>query len=223
VKKIKAAFFMLMYLPLLITITALAFLPDTIPVHYGFDGTADRYGSKYETLILPVMAIPFGYLMLFMAKQSGKSESNRNSSNEKVTTIMNVMTLVIFNALTLFFIYSALNKVENLNMASIDLHKLVFSLAGVFLIVTGSFLPKCIRNGITGIRTKWSMSSEQAWTKSQRFGGVAAVVTGIVLLIGSLFVFRGTQVLGFSITVLILLAVITVAYSYFAARNIEDV
>lgn len=212
-----------MFLPLFITIAALAFLPDTIPVHYGIEGTANRYGSKYETLILPVLTIPFGTYMLFLGKQSGKGQSNKNSNNEKVTTILNVMTLIVFNALTVFFIYSALNKVENLNTAGIDLYKLIFSLIGVFLIVAGVFLPKTKRNGITGIRTKWSMSSEQAWKKSQRAGGIAAIITGIVLLIGSLFVFHGTQVLGFSVVVLILLAVITVAYSYFAAKSNENV
>jgi uncharacterized membrane protein len=211
-----------MYLPLFITITALAFLPDTIPVHYGLDGTANRYGSKYETLILPVLTIPFGYFMLFMGKQSSKSESNKNKNNEKVTAILNVMTLLVFNALTFFFIYSALNKVENLNTASIDLQKLIFCLVGVFLIVAGIFLPKTKRNGITGIRTKWSMSSDAAWAKSQRFGGIASVITGIVLLIGSIVIFRGTQVIVFSFAVLILLAVITVVYSYLAAKNTKN-
>jgi hypothetical protein len=39
-------------IPLAVTVAAiLILLPDTVPLHIGFDGI-DRYGSKYETLVV---------------------------------------------------------------------------------------------------------------------------------------------------------------------------
>ena len=41
-------------LPLTVSLIALIFLPDQIPAHYGSEFTVDRYGSKFEILILPI-------------------------------------------------------------------------------------------------------------------------------------------------------------------------
>lgn len=38
------------------TLAILPHLPEQIPAHYGFDGQVDRWGSKYEALIFPVLA-----------------------------------------------------------------------------------------------------------------------------------------------------------------------
>lgn len=51
-------------LPLVVTAVSMAFLPDTIPVHYGVEGTVDRWGSKYECFIFPVITFVMGGLLL---------------------------------------------------------------------------------------------------------------------------------------------------------------
>lgn len=51
-------------LPLVVTAVSMAFLPDTIPVHYGVEGTVDRWGSKYECFIFPVITFVTGGLIL---------------------------------------------------------------------------------------------------------------------------------------------------------------
>ena len=53
----KTIYFLLMFLPLLITVFALPFLPEKIPAHYNFAGEIDRWGSKFETLIFPAVTI----------------------------------------------------------------------------------------------------------------------------------------------------------------------
>ena len=44
----KTGYYILMYLPLVVTLIALPYLPEKIPAHYGFDNKVDRWGSKYE-------------------------------------------------------------------------------------------------------------------------------------------------------------------------------
>jgi len=48
-KKKKIIFYGLMFLPLIVVLIALQFLPEQIPAHYGFDNQVTRWGSKYET------------------------------------------------------------------------------------------------------------------------------------------------------------------------------
>ena len=81
--KKKILYFALMFLPLLITVIALPFLPEQIPAHYNFAGEVDRIGSKFEMLIFPLCTIGMGYFMLWMAKIAAKQEENGNN-NEKI-------------------------------------------------------------------------------------------------------------------------------------------
>ena len=60
----KIVFYILMFLPLIVTLIALQFLPDQVPAHYNINNQVDRWGSKYESLILPVVNIAMGYFML---------------------------------------------------------------------------------------------------------------------------------------------------------------
>ena len=61
-------FYILMFLPLVISIVALTFLPDLIPAHYNIKNEIDRWGSKYEILIIPIIIILLGYFLLFIRK-----------------------------------------------------------------------------------------------------------------------------------------------------------
>ena len=61
----KIIYFALMFLPLIITLVVLPFLPEQIPAHYNFAGEIDRWGSKYETLLFPAITILMGFFMLF--------------------------------------------------------------------------------------------------------------------------------------------------------------
>ena len=60
----KITFWILSFLPLLVTGITLFFLPEQIPAHYNLNNQADRWGSKYESLILPFLNLGFGLIML---------------------------------------------------------------------------------------------------------------------------------------------------------------
>ena len=65
---VKKLFYTLMFLPLIVSMIALIFLPDLIPVHYNIKNEIDRWGSKYEILIIPIITILLGKSLLFMRK-----------------------------------------------------------------------------------------------------------------------------------------------------------
>ena len=47
-------------------------LPEVIPVHFGFDGVANRYGSKVELLILVALSAIFPAMNAVFALKFGK-------------------------------------------------------------------------------------------------------------------------------------------------------
>jgi len=85
-KKKKIVCYILMYLPLVVALIALLYLPEKIPAHYGFDNQVDRWGSKYEALLFPVVSILMGYFLLGMAKLAAKKEEH--GENNKNITIL---------------------------------------------------------------------------------------------------------------------------------------
>ena len=53
VKRYRLILNLLTALPLAAALAALIFLPDEIPVHFGMDNLADRWGSKVRGVYLP--------------------------------------------------------------------------------------------------------------------------------------------------------------------------
>lgn len=111
--KNKKLFYVLMFLPLVASLIALQFLPNVIPAHYNINNVVDRWGSKYEILILPVVTISFGLFSLAMGKVAQKQEPQGNN-NEKSSLFISNCVLLIFNMLSGFMIYSSLHQLEKL-------------------------------------------------------------------------------------------------------------
>lgn len=68
-------FYILLIVPCCVAIISLIFLPDKIPVHSNNAGVIDRYGSKYEILILPLIIVVFGGIYYFWAKRIPKKSA----------------------------------------------------------------------------------------------------------------------------------------------------
>ncbi|MBR0171554.1 MAG: DUF1648 domain-containing protein, partial [Lachnospiraceae bacterium] len=50
------------------TALVLPFMPDLVPMHYDAAGNIDRWGSKYENLMLPAFIILFTLLFFLMVR-----------------------------------------------------------------------------------------------------------------------------------------------------------
>ena len=174
--------YILTFLPLVVTMIALPFLPEQIPAHYGMDNQVTRWGSKYEALIVPAITIVFGIFMLMLTKYTAKKEKD-GKNNEKATLTAAIIALVIFNMLSFFFLYTDFNKIENLSLIPLNIDRLTFAGWGILMIILGNVMPKLRMNSIIGLRTKWSMKNETAWKKSQFCGGISFIAAGVIILI----------------------------------------
>ena len=210
--KNKKLFYVLMFLPLVASLIALQFLPNVVPAHYNINNVVDRWGSKYEILILPVVTISFGLFSLAMGKVAQKQEPQGNN-NEKSSLFISNCVLLIFNMLSGFMIYSSLHQLEKLEFASLTFIQIAFIIIGIFLIVISNIMPKVKRNSILGFRTKQTMKNDESWKKCQRCSGITGVIAGCIIVVIS-FLFDNTALI---ITVLIITFLklgIDIIYSY---------
>ena len=58
---------------------------------------------------------------------------------------------------------------------------------GFLFIVLGFFLRKAKRNWFFGIRTPWTLSSENVWQKTHELGSKLFIISGAIALLGIIF------------------------------------
>jgi len=57
---------------------------------------------------------------------------------------------------------------------------------GLLFIFLGNLLPKVPKNYFIGIRTPWTLSSEDIWQRTHRLGGWCFVISGVLMVIRGL-------------------------------------
>lgn len=65
-------------IPLLFTAVALQFMPDTIPMHSNFAGEIDRWGSKYESYIFPLLILAITLFWHLFTRHFEKKQTGQN-------------------------------------------------------------------------------------------------------------------------------------------------
>lgn len=219
-KKFLLIYIVLTVLPIIMSIAAMFFMPDEVPVHYGPSGAVDRWGSKYELMILPVFSVFIAVLMWFSSSISSKNESG-TKNNERISLIVGALLLVIFLIFSVFFLYLAFKGAESIYDAPVDIGRLICGLFGVFFVISGNIMPKVKPNSIMGMRTKWSMKNDNIWKKQQRVSGILLIIAGVVLIILA-FIFKGMTAVVAMIAVVALMSIIGTVYSYLSAKNDKE-
>ena len=216
--KKRILYFALMFLPLLITVIALPFLPEKIPAHYNLAGEIDRFGSKFETLLFPIVTIGMGFFMLWMAKISAKQEEN-GKNNEKIVFYTGMGLSAFFTLEHCFFLYKSFAAAGSMSYAhEADINQLICILLGISMVIMGNFMPKLRNNGIIGLRTPWSMKNDVTWKKSQLFGGISCMVCGVLMVVLGIFM-EGYAAMCAALGLLIADTIICVIYSYKIAKK----
>lgn len=193
----KKIIWVITFIPLILTCVVLQFMPDRVPMHYGISGEIDRWGSKYENLILPAfvvcMTIFFMCLISLFKKKACKAESDKQRaeelSNAKVLEIIALVNAIGEGILHCVLLYKAYVRSDaGAAYPDIDILRATGPIFGAMMIVLGNFLPKCKRNSIVGFRATWTMYNDVTWSKSNRFAGPAMMIAGVCTIVTSAFV-----------------------------------
>ena len=186
----------------------LIFTPDKIPAHYNAAGEVDRMGSKFEYLLFPIASALIGGLMALLAKTR-----KAGSTDENILLITGIASQLVFQALSVYFLYKAVTYDETIAVNASGAYKLSSILLGSLLAIMGNIMPKARRNFIFGMRTKWSLSNDAVWQKSQRFAGFTSVACGIGMIVSTIFT-SGIFCLAISIVLILLWSLLCAIQSY---------
>ena len=197
---------------LVATSILLVLSPDTVPVHYNLAGEINRMGSKYEYLIFPALAIPVGGFFGWMAKRY-----RHTPADEKALVISGICVLSVMGFLGIYFQTAAI-LYDPMAVGGLQLNvmRLTVMAIGVTLMILGNFMPKARRNSFYGLRTGWSLYSDEVWQKSQRFAGHTSVLCGVIMVLLAAFLDGFPCLIMSTVLVLLWLIVcITMSYKYY--------
>lgn len=193
-------YFVLTLLPLVIVFILLPSLPEKIPMHYSFSGEINRWGSRYESFLFPIITIIFA--LIFKLSKFTKNKI----ANDKSYNTISLGILFMFNIFTFIFLYYCFypKSLGNNNITS--------ALLSIMFIFLGNIFPKLKQNSFIGIKVPWTLKNETVWYKTHRLGGFVWVIGGSIMLLLSLFVSNAASF----IILLVGLAVITIIPSVYA-------
>lgn len=184
--------------PFVVTSLILQGLPDKLPMHYDLQGNIDRWGSKTEELIFPIIILlltGFWHVMIAYYEKKAKmipedkaASVNKAQavakSNSKLLTIVGICMAVMFGVMHFAILYaSCVQANAGLSTMTLDIGKLTCTLAGIFFIIIGNFLPKTKVNSTVGVRTPWSMYNENTWRLSNRLGAWLLIIAGLLTIL----------------------------------------
>jgi uncharacterized membrane protein len=127
-----------------------------------------------------------------------------------------VFEIIQVAILAFLFLVNALALLTGIG-APVPMHRAVQAGMGLLFVVLGNFMGKLTKNFFVGIRTPWTLASDEVWLRTHRLAGKLFVLSGIGLFISGL-VGGGAIVLVVAIAIA---AGIPVGYSYVLYRRIE--
>jgi uncharacterized membrane protein len=91
---------------------------------------------------------------------------------------------------------------------------------GLMFMILGNYLTKVRSNWFVGIKTPWTLSSDEVWRKTTRVGGWAFFLAGLIIALSGFFL-SGKTLFYLIIGVVVAVSVGTFVYSYLLYRSLD--
>lgn len=184
-------------------------LPDRVPIHWDIRGSVDRYGGRAEAALLaPAIATVIWLVMRALPRIDPRRENYAKFAGTYDLVV--AMVVVILAAVHVLVLGSGLGW-------PVPVVRVMPLLVGLVFVVIGNVLPRARPNWWFGVRTPWTLSNDRVWTRTQRVGGFALVLAGIVVMASAAL--PTPLVIPVLLVAVLAAAFFSVAYSYFAWKQ----
>jgi len=183
-------------------------LPDTIASHWNAQGQVNGYMSKFWGLFLfPIISV--GLVLLFVAIPR---IDPLKANIEKFRTFYDRFVILF---MVFFFYFYLLTILWNMGVQYNFNQVLAPAFGGLFYYI-GVMMEHAKRNWFVGIRTPWTLSSENVWDKTHAIGAKLFKIVGVVALLGVLF---PNYTIFFVLVPVLVVAGYLIVYSYVAYQR----
>jgi len=189
---------------------AMQYMPERIPTHWGIDGQPNSWSPRFPgAFIGPIVATIF--LILFPLLQRIDPKQKNYANFQKAWEGIQTLLVLFFAYIQIITYIATLRPVSN-NFIG----QSIMAGIGVLFIIMGNYMGKVRQNWFVGVRTPWALEDPTVWQKSQRVGGWAFVLGGIIILISTFVAPTNFWVM---IGVILLISLVPTVYSYVLAKK----
>ena len=158
---------------------------------------------------MPLISI--GLLALFIAIPT------IDPLKENIADFKPSFNIFIFLMIAFFLYVHALTLAWNLGIMKSGMGMMITPAIGLLFIAVSRMVSVAKRNYFIGIRTPWTLASDEVWDKTHALGGKLFAVAGVITLLG---VFAPTVAYPLLIISVLGATVITTVYSYVIFQKI---
>jgi uncharacterized membrane protein len=166
---------LILLLTVVLSIWAYPQLPSRVVSHWDFYGQANGWCSReFHAIFFPALLLAMYALFSLMPKFDPRGERYQEFSG--VYLIMRNLILLVLAIVFAAATFSNLGYAINIGVT-------VAGTIGLMMIILGNYFGKLKRNFFVGIRTPWTLSSENVWNKTHRLGGRLFMIWGLALIL----------------------------------------
>ncbi|MDO6389971.1 SdpI family protein [Pontibacter sp. BT731] len=199
----------IVFIPLVNLAVVWTRLPEQVPVHFNLQGEADGWAGK-NSLVFIVLGTTALFNLLLLALPHIDPKRKLTHMGSKYHQLRFIL-VIFMAALSVFLIHNALNP----GTFRQNIH---FVLIGGLFVALGNYFQAVKPNYFIGIRTPWTLESEQVWRKTHRLGGILWIIGGLLLIALAFLPAWGMQQTLY-IAEIALTVLIPVVYSFMAYRR----
>jgi uncharacterized membrane protein len=194
------------------TIVCYEYLPDKIPMHWNIYGQVDNWSDKFPgAFVFPAIVLIVAVLLTLVPKMDPKKKNYQKFISSYQWLKLVIVAVMFF--INMVVLYASLSN------GQVKVDVLIKLVIGILFIVIGNLLPKVKNNYFVGIRTPWTLSSDEVWFKTHRLGGIMFFISGIIM---SLLAFvNGSVSAIIYFTFAILSGILPIAYSFVCYRKLK--
>ena len=185
-------------------------LPEEVATHWNAAGVVDGWSSRGFAAVLLPGAMLLTWL-LFQVLPSIAPSGWRVEPFRAAWDKVQLGLLAFLALLHLGLLGSALGWFAS------GFDRFAIGGVGLLLMLVGNYLGKTTRNFFFGIRTPWTLASDEVWRRTHRLGGWLMVGAGVVLCA---MAWSGLSP-ALLVATLLVAVLVPVVYSYFAYRALE--
>ena len=207
-RKSTMAIILIIALSVIVGVIFYPLLPDQMVSHWNAAGEVNGYMSRFwGVFLMPLISIILLGLFLLIPKIDPLKENIAKFRGD-------FDRFIVLIELFLFYIY-ILAISWNLGI-TFDMKTAILPAFAILFYYVGVMIGKAKRNYFIGIRTPWTLSSDEVWDKTHRLGRKLFKIAAILSLVGLLF---PSIALWFVIIPILFAAIYSIIYSYFVWKK----
>lgn len=187
-------------------------LPETVPTHFNIKGEADDWSHKTMLIYLPCM-LGIGVYLLMLVIPSIDPKKRIAEMGEKFYMIR-FITVVFMSVLSLYILYTT-------QSGSMSGGNFFLVITGAFFAAVGNYMQAMRPNYFVGIRTPWTLESEEVWKNTHRLGGKIWMIGGSMIVLLALLIHNQKTVFIVFMVMVFILAGVPIIFSYFDFKRLK--